>query len=192
MAVKTFTQAEQLTAADTNTYLNNGGLVYVTEAAFTATPTVNVNNCFTSTYDQYRILFYGEGVSNTNAVVLTLVSGGTERTTGYYGQVMSFDPTAGSTTWYAYSQTSRIPVGWLPNAFSNQCSISLDIYNPQVSTLKTSVHGTHFGISSGAYFTSGMSGGQYTTAEAHQGFWFRNVAGTNMTGRVYVYGYRKA
>ena len=29
MAVKTFTQGEKLTAADTNTYLNNGGLVFV-------------------------------------------------------------------------------------------------------------------------------------------------------------------
>ncbi len=29
MAVKTFTTGEVLTAADTNTYLNNGGLVYI-------------------------------------------------------------------------------------------------------------------------------------------------------------------
>lgn len=192
MAVKTFTQGEQLTAADTNSYLGNGGLVYVTETTFTATPTVNVNNCFTSTYDQYRILFYAVGSSNTNACVFTLVSGGTERTTGYFGQVMSYDPTAGSVTWYAYSQTTRIPVGWLPNGGQEGC-ISFDIYNPAVATAKTALHGTHFGVSSGAYFTAGVCAGQYqTAAEAHQGFWFRNVAGTNMTGRVYVYGYRKA
>lgn len=192
MAIKTFTTGEVLTASDTNTYLANAGLVYVTEATFTSTPTVTVSNCFTSTYANYRILVYAEGTSNTNALTMTFISGGTERTAGYYGQVMSYDPTAGSTTWYAYNQTTRLPIGWLPNGFSNQGSMSVDIYNPQVSTLKTSTHGTHFGISSGAAFYAGMSGGQYTTAEAQQGFWLRNVAGTNMTGKVFVYGYRSA
>jgi hypothetical protein len=30
MAIKTFTSGAVLTSADTNTYLNNGGLVYIT------------------------------------------------------------------------------------------------------------------------------------------------------------------
>ena len=34
MAVKTFSTGEVLTASDTNTYLNNGGLVYITSTIF--------------------------------------------------------------------------------------------------------------------------------------------------------------
>ena len=36
MAIKTFTTGEVLTASDTNTYLNNGGLVFINQVSYTA------------------------------------------------------------------------------------------------------------------------------------------------------------
>ena len=57
MAIKTFTSGEVLTASDTNTYLNNGGLVYITQGALTSsTAALTFNNVFSSTYDNYRIV----------------------------------------------------------------------------------------------------------------------------------------
>lgn len=57
MAIKTFTSGEVLTASDTNTYLNNGGLVYITQGALTSsTAALTFNNVFSSTYDNYKIV----------------------------------------------------------------------------------------------------------------------------------------
>ena len=58
MAVKTFTTGEVLTAADTNTYLNNGGLVWIKTATVTnaADSGTAFRSIFTSTYDAYRIV----------------------------------------------------------------------------------------------------------------------------------------
>ena len=74
MAIKTFTTGEVLTASDTNTYLANAGLVYVTSATIgTAVSSVTVSNCFSSTYDAYRIVITG-GVGTTagNSLSMTL------------------------------------------------------------------------------------------------------------------------
>jgi hypothetical protein len=45
---------EVLTAADLNAY---AGLVYVTGGTVSGTTTLSVNNCFTSQFDNYRIVF---------------------------------------------------------------------------------------------------------------------------------------
>lgn len=56
MAVKTFTQGEKLTTADTNTYLANSGLVYVKHVAITNAAEVQVNNCFNGDFTSYQIV----------------------------------------------------------------------------------------------------------------------------------------
>ena len=57
MAVKTFTTGEVLTASDTNTYLNNGGLVYISGTTVgTGVSSVTVSSAFSSTYDNYRVI----------------------------------------------------------------------------------------------------------------------------------------
>ena len=73
MAVKTFTTGEVLTSADTNTYLNNGGLVYITQVALTSGTSVTVSNCFSSTYNSYRVVgnFSRDGAS-TGYAFLTM------------------------------------------------------------------------------------------------------------------------
>ena len=82
MAVKTFTN-EQLTASDTNTYLANSGLVYITSATVSGTPSsLSVPNCFSSTYDHYRIVFNGITFSASGFSYTVQVGG---YTSGYYG-----------------------------------------------------------------------------------------------------------
>ena len=56
MAIKTFTTGEVLTAADTNTYLANSGLVYVNKFSITTGSAVTSPSVFSSQYDNYRIV----------------------------------------------------------------------------------------------------------------------------------------
>ena len=64
MAVQTFTSGQVLTAADTNTYLANSGLVYVTSGTIgVAVSSVTVSSVFSSTYDSYKIVISGMSTS---------------------------------------------------------------------------------------------------------------------------------
>jgi hypothetical protein len=70
MATKTFTTGEVLTAADTNTYLANSGLVYITQVYLSSgTSSITVSNCFSSTYNSYRVVsnFTRDGASSAYA-----------------------------------------------------------------------------------------------------------------------------
>ena len=56
MAIKTFTTGEVLTAADTNTYLANSGLVFVKQQTIgSGVSSVAVSDAFSATYDNYLI-----------------------------------------------------------------------------------------------------------------------------------------
>jgi hypothetical protein len=80
MAVKTF-GTEVLTSADTNTYLANAGLVYVTSATIgSGVTSITVNNAFSATYDNYRIVVSGGTSSNFAPLAVQLGTTGT----GYY------------------------------------------------------------------------------------------------------------
>lgn len=85
MAVKTFTDNTVLPASDINTYLTNGGLVYVSSGSFSAVTSLEITG-FTSTYQFYRLLLTGYrvdavGIANINA---QLMNGATLRNSAYY------------------------------------------------------------------------------------------------------------
>jgi hypothetical protein len=99
MAIKTFTTGEVLTASDTNTYLNDAGLVLITSgitvssaggtAATVANGTVTVgtsntsvtiSGAFSATYDNYRIIYSGGTQSAQQRFQMTLGASAT----GYY------------------------------------------------------------------------------------------------------------
>jgi len=85
MATKTFTTGEVLTASDTNTFLANSGLVYVTSATIgSGVSTVTVSGAFSSTYDNYRIIMDGGTASAVTDLTVKLGS----TATGYYSNMV--------------------------------------------------------------------------------------------------------
>ena len=83
MAVKTFS-SERLTSSDVNTYLTNSGLVYVTGASFSGASSVSVNNCFTSTMDNYRLLINITNATVAGSTNIRFRAGGVDTATNYY------------------------------------------------------------------------------------------------------------
>ena len=179
MAVKTFT-SEILTSADTNTYLANSGLVYVTSATVgTAVASVTVSSAFNSTYDSYRIIYDG-GVSST-ATGLQLVLGAS--TTGYnmalpyvtYGLgVASGTSLSGATNWSL--------IGY---ATANYATLAIDLYSPNLARY-TRVAGSYM-----AEAEAGPYVGVHKVATAYTAFTLSPSAGTLTGGTIQVYGYRK-
>lgn len=179
MAIKTFTAGAVLTAADTNTYLANSGLVYVTSATVgTAVSSVTVSSAFSSTYDNYKIIYTG-GTAGSGLISMTLgASTTTYSNTLLYGNTFATPtPTGGG----ASGGAAWSLVGYVD---ANACLLSVDLYQPNLAKYTTF---------SGPYASTtnaGMNSGIHATATAYTSF---NLTATTMTGgTITVYGYRKA
>lgn len=184
MAIKTFTTGEVLTAADTNTYLANSGLVYVTSATVgSGVSTATVASCFSSTYDNYRIIISNVDCSATDnlfSMTLNNSAGSTyvysTRWNNYSTAAFGGNNSAGTTFW-VLGLTST----------SDNTNFQVEVQSPNLAK-RTAF--TTLGSSDSNYV---FGGGQDTNAAAQTGFSIVTTGGVTMTGgTITVYGYRKA
>ena len=191
MAIQTFTAGQILTAADTNTYLANSGLVYVTSVAITGTPVtfVDVTSCFSSTYDNYRITYTAKGNGSAAFHTLTLYNGGTPTATGYYQNGTSMTSNSTTVGGIAQANGASFSLG-AQQAGTDPFYGSIEMMRPFEATqtymqVTTSTYAAGFGYN---YTLQGVQNG--TTS--FTGFRITTPAGSFNTGTVTVYGYRKA
>jgi hypothetical protein len=186
MAVKTFT-TEVLTSADTNTYLANSGLVYVTSVTATSGTTLNIDNIFSASFRNYRIILDDVRLAGLSGLGLSLRVGGATNSTTYYNVRQGFDY---STTVASPAGTSN-GVSWNIACIVNgggaaQCVI--DIFNPfgtQITGYTS--QGTDSRTSGGVGALS--SSGFHNTNSSFTGIQIgSSQTYTNMN--VTVYGYR--
>jgi len=186
MAVKTFTTGEVLTSADTNTYLNNGGLVYVAGAAPSAVSTVSLSNILTADYQNYLVAVSVTGTANTQ-IRIKLRNGTTDKSSNYYWGAFYFDMVGGGAL----------------NEEGSGGSVTTGI---RIAANNTTGISTAF-VTLGNPFTTGRTtfSAQSQTSEAYMrmfsGFQDENYSANGvtvtvdsgtMTGNVRVYGYRQA
>lgn len=185
MAVKTFTTGEVLTAADTNTYLNNGGLVYVTQVTGTTTAAINVNNCFSATYQNYRIVYRGVSTNSTDLRFRLRASGADRTTLTYYGGSWVVNFAAGT----AANGVNALDYSRAGSTGSNIATLTIDIFRPYENAI-AAWHIANY--ASGPGLAQSETGGfHYSVAEIDDGFTLYPAAGT-ITGIVRVYGYRES
>jgi hypothetical protein len=186
MAVKTFTQGEVLTTADTNTYLTNGGLVYVTQSTFSAVSTASFNSCFTSSFDNYRIVGNITATAS-NVLYFRVRSGGTDRTNADYAWCRSY-VAANATTGAAGIYGASYMIAAVANTNGRQ-SFSLDVFGPNLSGF-TNVAGQSTEMAAAMFYLQQI-GGISTATATFDGFSVLPVSGT-ISGEIRVYGYRQA
>jgi len=183
MAIKTFTSGEVLTAADTNTYLANSGLVLVKQITVgTGVSSLLVSDCFSSTYDNYRVVWRVNSQSTTANFVMA-INGSTGA--NYYTSGLYMAPGSTTINGYQISAGYSIVVGVYQGAISS-ASGSFDIWSPNIAT-RTFCNTTSGGPS---YFWWG--GGQIADTNQSTNLILGCSAGTVTGGIVTVYGYRKA
>jgi hypothetical protein len=182
MAIKTFTVGEVLTASDTNTYLANSGLVYVTSTTVgSGVSSVTVSNVFSSTYDNYKIVVSGGTASGNFVTRLTL--GATA--TGYYyaGAYCTF---AGAVS----GSSGANAAFWMVTAHNaDNVVANIDLFQPNLAK-NTSYSATYYGPSTGdgAFAVQGY----LNNTTAYTAFTLTASSGTYTGGTITVYGYRKA
>ena len=186
MAVKTFT-SEILTSSDTNTYLANSGLVYVTNTSPTPANTIAVASCFSSTYDNYRIIITPVISASSSDIRIKLRSGGTASSVNYYmtnifcsGGAISSTSENGQTSWRGvYCGTG--------GSDGKYNSLTFDLYGPYLTTA------TRYDMQASAWDAATVvnrsATGFHDVSTSYNGF--ELSAGSNITATISVYGYRK-
>jgi len=183
MATKTFTDAVALPASDINTYLTNGGLVFVkSQTIGSGVGTVVVPDAFNSTYDAYRIVVTGgTGTTAGNSLAVQL----TGLTTGYYAGII-----------FTFYTPAAVSVATINNGSSWEFAgsygtdgivLSCDIINPFAAS-PTFLAGASY-----ANHLAGAVQGKQSSSTSVTGFTLITQGGGTLTGgTINCYGYRKA
>ena len=164
---------------------SGGGLVLITSQSFTTSTAVNVNNVFSSTYTNYKVIIRTTATTagGDAGVTMRLRLSGTDATTNYSQQrSFSYGTTTGgdlTTAWtpLEYNPTYPVQVG------------ELELYNPAVASLTLGLGSTPK-INNAAVAVNISASFYHTTATAYDGFSLIPTSG-NITGTVEIYGYAK-
>ena len=190
MAIKTFTTGEVLTAADTNTYLANSGLVYVTQASWTSQTGVNIDNCFTSTYANYRIMLDLTSFSSNDTFLFQFRdSGGAVGTANYDWQLLEYAGTAITGLGQAAGTWSRLSFSYASPGYVFSI---IDIFNPQAS-LRTQWNANSSSQNGTTATLVNNVARHFRTTGSMTGIRFGTLNGTyTFSGKARVYGYRNS
>ena len=191
MAIKTFTTGEVLTAADTNTYLANSGLVYITSATASGTASfINLAGCFSSTFDNYRVTVTNLFSSSTSNIGFQMLNGTTPYTTSNYSWGLTGISTVGASTNTFSNSGTRASILDSYSANVNGAA-TFDCLKPFLAA-QTAFLGNSIALNSG---TNGydMKSGVMIVESASSYDGLRIVAASgNISCVVNIYGYRKA
>lgn len=187
MAIKTFTTGEVLTASDTNTYLANAGLVFVKSKTITsATSSSDLDDCFSSIYTDYRIVYSFDGNMN-GYVEMRLRTTSTLDTSPWYSNCTR---TQANSTTATVSNFNGNTAFILTDGLTQTTRGSIDLFNPQTASNAFASHASS-GLGATAYQYTG--GTYHSSASQFTGVrFFSSTAGFTFTGTFTVYGYRKA
>lgn len=188
MAVKTFTQGEKLTYSDTNTYLANGGLVYIkSQTIGSGVASVTVNDAFSATYDNYKITVHGGSANTPTDLRLTFGAS----TTGYYSGLIFVaysQASVGNASGVGAANAAFFPYGG--NGTSVGLFMNLDVMAPFLAQA-TGIAGGDIvpAVLGSTAFTSGY----HNVSTSYTSFTIATSGGATLTGgTITVYGYRKA
>ena len=182
-----YTSAQVVQAVPTGI---NSALVLISATAMT-TGSVSVNNCFTSTYDNYRLLFSPSATTADAVITFRLRLSGTDSSANYTtSRIYGYAGAAAATA--NVDGTDDMLFGYTKTAVPQVSGINVDIFSPAQARSTSAIATTAF--MENATVTNGfimITQNAHTPATAYDGFTMLASAG-NVTGTIYLYGYAKA
>lgn len=160
------------------------GLTKITSQSFSAASTINVNDVFSATYDNYLVLLTGTMTANTNVNLRFRVSGADDSTSNY--NIQYNDMT--STTDNVDSQTAQ-NMSRIANASANEYFASQTIFYRPFATEEKFFDAIVTRATTGASIGMGRNLTGFDAATSFTGFSLFPGSGT-LTGTVKVYGYQ--
>lgn len=160
----------------------NVGLVHINTTTFTSGTTVQINNVFTSSFDNYLIQFSNVKCSVAANTTFRLSLSGTPATTATYlnGQIYWSASTPTTVT----STDTAFPIGGAGTTDNVGLSSILTLTNPAIAKP------TGFHIQSEGNSTSNIINGTHQVSTAYDGMTF--IGGTFTSGTIRIFGYRNS
>jgi hypothetical protein len=162
---------------------NTGGSASISSTgavSFTSASAINLNGCFTSTYDNYKIIITTNCNSDTDMGIRMRASGTDNSTTSSY---ILQRTTGTSTTPQAIRQTNNYFAGFnVLDADTN--ALDLTLYRPFLTKPTLLTAHMQYGLFSSINNTYA---GQHNQSVSYDGF---TIYGATFTGTIRVYGYR--
>lgn len=165
------------------------GLTLVSATNFTAQSTIQINNCFTSTYDNYYLDFTLSTIASTTSISAQLSNGGTpnsssvynvQGSSGYQSSLANFE-TSGTTSWGLFNPNASV----LTDVFT----ISMSINRPAIADKTIGFYSLQgIDTSAPARWYQNRIAFRHDNDTAYDGIRF--TMGAN-SGTLYIYGYSK-
>ena len=166
------------------------GLTLVTSQTFTTASTVNVNNCFSATYTNYRIMITTTTNTNSTSMFFRWRASGADRTGSVYCNAVQRYQSNNSTVGDAANENANTAILTGSLVASVPAGLALDAWTPFINTTQSGLSLNGRVESTGTAFLNSITGAvSYRTNDQNDGFTIYPGAGT-MTGVVKVYGYR--
>ena len=178
MGFPSFASGDILTATDMNAV---GWWLVKTQTVGTGVSSVTVTGAFSSTYDNYRIIY--SGYSHNTSLVWIAFQFDASRTTGYYGAAQFID-SGGVITTQGTSDLGRFLVSRSSSTTTGPTTVC-EVSQPAAANRKGV-----YGISNGGG-TVVIHGGEYQSTSTFTQFVLSPSLGTLTGGTIRVYGYRK-
>lgn len=166
----------------------SGGMSLITTQSFSAQATVSVNNCFTSTYENYRVIVTGRGGDSLDVHIRLRASGSDNTTANAYViqrlRVSGTSATSARDTTTLWSSGAGI---WRSTA-NVLNGAAIDFWRPALAE-PTSIIVHDLDTGDGA--TLELKAATHNQSTAYDGFSLITSTST-ITGTLWVYGYKKS
>ena len=163
-----------------------GALTFITSAtAAGSASTLSINNCFSSTYDNYLILSDLKAATGNENFYFKLRASGTDASTDYYYSGFWISTVVSSTLTPVVSNGADVNFR-LRDIGAEKALHTLEISNP-FNAIDTTILTKGIQSLTGGAVESAFILGSHSTDTSYDGFSL--IASTNLTGTVRVYGY---
>jgi hypothetical protein len=164
-------------------------LVFISKTEFTAVSSVSINNCFSSTYDNYKVLLDTTAFSSSCNVNFKFRTSGSDLTNTYYGGWTGTNHVGTAITW-AMNNAAAVKIGEEVSLSKRAGFYDLTLNGPYLTSTKNATWNTmcvHTATSTGLGGSGAVS--YDTTGSASDGITFLVSSGT-FTGNIRIYGIR--
>lgn len=162
-------------------------LVLINKTDFSSVSTVSINNCFTSTYQNYKIIIDFANASADIGVNFRLRASGTDSSTGYYTASNYVTPGAAFLNWSGGTNQAQVFMGYVRDA--GKPFHSYEIFSPALA------RETNAQMLVTDYDNGGLVGtimwATHSVSSVFDGITIFPNSST-ITGTIRIYGYRNA
>lgn len=169
------------------------GLTLITSSTFTTQSTINVNGCFSNTYQNYKIIVSINAATNSQYLRMRLRNAGTDKTgTGYSYCIIGLSSAGAAANNYGASTSNWEILGMYGGAgYADRSKVSFEVLSPYDSTARTNILGLSWGMSPGGTNFGGTINGLFYDTDSCDSFTLYVDSGT-VSGSVKVYGYKNS